>query len=198
MKYISKQKKKKRHVSLSLSLSLSPPPHVSLCSLFLLDCSSPSIAIGFHLYIQVAGASSQKKKKKAKKLVTYSKSLENSTHIHFIHYICLSWQLHVILRLATIHVIFVWKSLINCIEKMQWLCIMKLFAQLINKGLYCKSEAIVGFFFFLISKKKNFIKRKYYFIPKRWSSLKNICTGNNKNEIMFKRIESLWTKAQSY
>ena len=41
---------------------------------------------------------------------------------------------------------------------MQWLCIMKLFAQLINKGLYCKSEAIVGFFFFFLVRKKTLLK----------------------------------------
>jgi len=48
-------------------------------------------------------------------------------------------------------VIFVRKSLIDCIEKMRWLCAMKLFAQLINKGLYHKLEVIVValFFFFL-------------------------------------------------
>ena len=147
MKYISKQKKKTACFSLSLSLPFSSTACFSLLSL------SPRLLFDLHCHrvppLHPGRRRQQpKKKKKANKLVTYSKSLENSTHIHFIHYICLSWQLHVILRLATIHVIFVWKSLINCIEKMQWLCIMKLFAQLINKGLYCKSEAIVGFFFF--------------------------------------------------
>ena len=143
--------------------------------------------------------------------MTYSRSLENSAHIHFFPYICLSWQLHIILCLATVHVIFVRKSLIDCIEKMQWLCAMKLFAQLINKGLYRKSEVtvVVFFFFFFWEVRKNFLKRKYYFIRKRWSSLKNICTRKQQKwnyvqdrESMNKGTESLdvnpWAQDQSY
>ena len=59
-------------------LSFSPPLQVSLCSL------SPPLP-----WCSTSTAKSRAAKiNKSKKLVTYSRSLENSTNVHFIPYIC--------------------------------------------------------------------------------------------------------------